>query len=566
MSVPARPAIMLVEPDLIAREDLADDLRERYGDRYRITAAASAEEAQHAIVRLRLANTPLAVVVSALALGDGGVEGAELLAGLRTDDARVKRVLVTDASEADHAVALIDRIGVDQHLVRPVRPAEHRLYPAIDDVLFDWESRAGDGVPLRVLGHRFAARSFEIKDFLARNLVPYVWLDVDTDPEAARVARALRLPSDPCPTTVVFGDGRSISDPALIDLARALGLTQEATKDTYDLVVIGGGPAGLAGAVYGACEGLSVAIVEDDAPGGQAGSTSRIENYLGFPSGLTGADLAQRALVQAKRFGVEWISARDAVGLRVNDNGTRTVDLSDGTALSARAVLVATGMKWRKLNVSGLDSLLNAGVYYGSAPDDAVSCAGEDVFMVGAGNSAGQAALHFAEHAESVTMLVRDSSLRGGVLSSYLADRIEAHPKITIRCDTEVAEAHGQGRLSGLTLRNNRTRASDFARADALYLMIGVKPCTEWIERVVALDERGFVLTGTDVKEAAGRAPVLWSPGRDPLLTETSVPGVFAAGDVRAGTVKRVGSAVGQGAVAIAAITEYLKEHIAEAR
>ncbi|MBB5959510.1 thioredoxin reductase (NADPH) [Saccharothrix tamanrassetensis] len=392
---------------------------------------------------------------------------------------------------------------------------------------------------LRVVERDGSARDYAIKDFLARNQVPF---ETRTDPGLTSVA--VELP-----------DGSVLAEPSLIELATALGLTDEAGSSHYDLVVVGGGPSGLAAAVYAACEGLRVVIVEDDAPGGQAGSTSRIENYLGFPAGLSGGDLAQRALAQARRFGVQWMSARRATALR-RDRRAWVVDNDDGSSVRGAAVLVATGMRWRELDVPGAAELRDAGVFYGASTPVAVRTAGDRVFVLGAGNSAGQAALYLAEHGRRVTLLVRGPSLAGSPMSRYLVDRIEASELVDVRPHAEVVSVGGTDRLSEIVLRDNDSDTVSTVPATSLYVLIGMTPCTDWLGGQATTDTRGFLVTGTDLLRIDGA----WRLDRDPLLTETTLPGVFAAGDVRSGTVKRIGSAIGQGAVASQAIMEYLKD------
>ncbi|CCH29736.1 FAD-dependent oxidoreductase [Actinosynnema sp. NPDC047251] len=393
--------------------------------------------------------------------------------------------------------------------------------------------------PLRVVEPVGSARGYAIKDFLARNQVPF-----ETHAIGPAGSVVLELPG-----------GDVLFEPSLIELATALGLTDAAGGGDYDLVVVGGGPAGLAAAVYSACEGLRVVIIEDDAPGGQAGSTSRIENYLGFPTGLSGGDLAQRALAQARRFGVQWLSARRATGLR-RDGDHWAVDSDDGTTARGTAVLVATGMRWRPLDVPGAEELRDIGVYYGASTPVAVQTAGSDAYVLGAGNSAGQAALYLAEHGVRVTLLVRGPSLEGSPMSRYLVRRIEESDLVGVRAHAEVAAVTGTGKMSGIVVRDNGTGEISSVPATSLYVLIGMTPCTEWLAGRSTLDTRGYLVTGTDLLRVEGA----WSADRDPLLTETSLPGVFAAGDVRSGTVKRIGSAIGQGAVASQAVLEYLRD------
>ncbi|WP_040477280.1 FAD-dependent oxidoreductase [Longispora albida] len=557
-----RPAVIIVDGDVVSREDVVEGLRERYAGRYRVIGASTSGETAAITAQLPAVGSPIALVVAQQHLGDG--LGTELLSRIQLDHPSAKRVLLCSAADAETAIDAINRIYLDRYLISPCVPAEERLYPALDDLLFDWESNnKAAALGVRVLGERFAARSYEIKDFLARNVIPFEWLDL-ADAGPRRIAQELGLP-EPYPTTVLLSDGRALYGPSLAELALELGLTQPATSDSYDLIIAGGGPAGLAAAVYGACEGFRVLIIEDDAPGGQAGTTSKIENYLGFPSGLSGADLAQRALAQAKRFGVEWLCTKVATGLR-EEHGMRYVTLDDGTELSARVVLVATGMSYRRLDAPGVADLLNAGVYYGASLTEAIQTEGEDVYILGSGNSAGQAALYFAEHARSVTMLIRETSIKDSATSAYLVERLEAHERVILREHTELAEAHGSGRLDKLTLRDNQTGETELVSATSLYILIGTTPCSGWVAGQVGLDEFGFILTGSDVTGRADRLPAPWPEDREPMLMETSMPGVFAAGDVRAGSVKRVGSAVGQGAVAMQAITQYLRERVLPTR
>ncbi|MEV6770315.1 FAD-dependent oxidoreductase [Nocardia sp. NPDC051030] len=416
------------------------------------------------------------------------------------------------------------------------------------------DTALSDSSRVVVLGHQHADKAFVVRDFLERNVVPYAWHDMNRSEPAREMAQRLGMSGDAA-VTVVLPDCRVLHDPSLIDLALALDLTRPAKSDTYDLVIVGGGPAGLACGVYAGCEGMKVVMIEDDAPGGQAGSTSRIENYLGFPSGIGGAELARAALTQAKGFGVEWLSARVANRLGT-DGDWRTVGLADGSVIRGRAVLIATGMQWRRHPAPGVDRFINAGVYYGSCLSEAATVAGEDVYMVGAGNSAGQAALAFARYARSVTMLVRTAEL--DTMSHYLIERLKACPNISVRTRTEVVESLGDTSLTGLVLRDGVTGSTETVPAAALYLLIGATPCTEWCGDLIGRDDHGFVLTGTEVVRDDRPLAVPWSAARDPLLMETNVPGVFAAGDVRSGSVKRVGSAIGQGAVALQAINEYL--------
>jgi thioredoxin reductase (NADPH) len=549
------PAVLLADPDPVRRDETVEGLRIHLGTGCRVIGAGGLREAADVLAHLTGEGTAVALAVCVHRLPDG--TGVELFGHIRAASPATKRILLTTMDQADAALQAISQSQVDQYVVLPAYPLEDRLFPLVDDLLTDWFSQhAAAQIGVTVLGHRFSATSYLVKDYLARSLVPFTWFDLADDPEAQSLARDLNLPH-PAPTTVLLDDGRALYDPTIAELAAALGLTQEATREQYDLVIVGGGPAGLAAAVYGACEGMSVVVIEDDCPGGQAGTTVHVDNYLGFPAGLSGADFAHRALAQARRLGVEWCSAKVATSLLPRLGANRVV-LDDGKAVVGRAVLVATGMTWRRLDAPGADDLANAGVYYGTSLVEARQTAGEDVVIAGSGDAAGRAALRFAEHARSVAMVVAEPSLREAALSDRLARQVEANDRITVRCGMEIGEARGYGRLEKVVLLDTATGKTEVVTAGSLYVLLGTVPFSGWVKDVVGLDEFGFVLTGTEVARRAELLPSPWPLDRPPLLTETSVPGVFAAGDVRAGSVKRIGSAVGQGAVAVAAISQYL--------
>lgn len=534
-----RPVAVVVESDVLVRSEVAESVRREWGAAVSVLEAAGPSEAHQLLDRLLELGDPVALLVLGRREIDGS--GAELVR--RVAAGYPAAILVVLARPEDSAV--ID--GVVGGVAVRIWLAGDRL-PAVPVA----EAPASGA---RVIGRRYGWRAYEIKDFLSRNLIPFSWHDVDASAEAAALRRELGLP-DPVVTTVVLADGTVLLEPELVELATVLGLTEPAGGGSYDLVIVGGGPAGLAAAVYGACEGLRVVVIEDDAPGGQAGSTSRIENYLGFPTGLTGADLAHRALEQARRFGVRWLVGRIATGLSGAEGGY-LVHTDDGNQVRGRAVLVTTGMRWRTLDVPSASRFVNRGVYYGASLAEAAQTAGEDVYVVGAGNSAGQAALYFADHARSVTMLVRGDSLDTAPMSRYLMERIRASDTIRVRTRTVIADASGDERLESLVLQDMRSETTQRVPTGSVYALIGMQPCTEWLPDSVALDDRGFVLTGAATADAG---PVPQRPnGRVPMITETSQPGVFAAGDVCSGTVKRVGAAVGQGAMAIQVIAEYLR-------
>ncbi len=595
-----KPVLFTVDDDLEVLRAVERDLRRRYGADYRVLRASSGASALEALRELKARDGALALLLVDQRMPQmNGVELLEQAIPLFPD---AKRVLLTAYADTDAAIQAINSARLDYYLLKPWDPPEENLYPALDDLLADW--KAGYRPPfegVRVVGHRWSPRSFEVRDFLARHQVPYRWLDVETDTAAKRLAEetvgvaaadaaesldpaeavtavtaataaAAGVTPKPCLPLVFFPDGSHLTEPTRAELAARLGLRTQAEKPFYDLVIVGGGPAGLAAAVYGASEGLRTLMVEGDAPGGQAGTSSRIENYLGFPSGLSGADLTRRAVAQAARFGVEILSPQEATGLRLED-AYRIVTLGDGTAVSCHALLVATGVSYRKLDMPGVERLTGAGIYYGAAMTEAMSCRNEEVFVVGGANSAGQAAMHLSKYAKKVTMLVRGASLAAG-MSQYLVDQICGTPNIEVRFGAQVAEAHGEESLEELTIEV-REVGKETLPANSLFILIGAMPRTGWLEGVVARDDRGFILSGPDLvsdgngngaggagadggEGKAGRRPRGWTLDRDPFLLETSVPGVFVAGDVRHGSVKRVASGVGEGAIAVSFVHQYL--------
>ncbi|MGH6657664.1 MAG: FAD-dependent oxidoreductase [Actinocrinis sp.] len=555
-TMPAVPTVLLVSSDPVQRDELVEELRSHLGGGVRVIGAGGVREAADVLTHLTVSGSAVPIAICAHRLPDGS--GVELFGHLGVASPATRRVLLTTMDQADAALQAINQAQVDRYLVLPVEPLAERLTPIVDDLLTDWFAQHSSAqVGVTVLGHRYAAHSYLVKDYLARSLVPFTWFDLSDDPEAHALARDLNLPN-PAPTTVLFDDGRALYDPSVAELASALGLTQEATRDRYDLVVVGGGPAGLAAAVYGASEGLSVVVVEDDCPGGQAGTTARVDNHLGFPAGLSGADFAHRALAQAKRLGVEWCSAKVATTL-LPLKGAHRVVLDSGKTVVGRAVLIATGMTWRTLDVPGVDGLVNAGVYYGASAAEARAAQGEDIVVAGDGDTAAVAALRFAEHARSVTLVVREPSLADAAMNGNHAKSLEGHPRITVHCGAEIGEVRGYGRLEKVVVLDTATGMTEVLPAGGLYVLIGMVPFSEWVRDIVAQDELGFVLTGVEIARRPELQPASWLLDRPPLLAETSIPGVFAAGDVRAGSVKRIASAIGQGAVAVASVNQYLE-------
>jgi thioredoxin reductase (NADPH) len=544
-----RPAILAVDDEPAVLGAVARDLRRGFGERYRILRAGSGSEALEVLTELRARGDQAAMLIADQRMP--GMSGTDYLTRARTLAPDAKRVLLTAYADTEAAIAAINDVALDYYLLKPWDPPEEELYPVVEDLLATWEAGASlEAGGVRIVGHRFSRVSHELRDFLARNRVPARWMDVERDGEARELLQVVGVPDDRLPVALLE-DGSVLERPSVLELAERLGVAGQPAADHYDLVIVGGGPAGLAAAVYGASEGLRTVMVEREAPGGQAGQSSRIENYLGFPAGLSGSDLARRATDQARRLGAELLTVQDAVGLRAEGAG-RIVELSGGGELSANCVLVASGVAYRQLEAPGFSELTGAGVYYGAALAEARSCADQHVVVIGGANSAGQAAVYFSQYAQRVTMLCRGPDL-GRSMSHYLVEQIGSLPNVEVRTETSPVAAEGEGgRLRRLTIRGPGGEQS--IELDACFVFIGASPRTDWLGGVVARDERGFILAGPEVG-ANG-----WSLKRDPYPLETSVPGVFVAGDVRSRSIKRVASAVGEGSMAVSLIHEYLAQ------
>jgi thioredoxin reductase (NADPH) len=546
----ARPVILTVDDDSAVSSAISHDLADRYGGDYRVIGVTSGAEALDVLARLALRDEPVALVASDQRMPR--MTGTELFAASRVHAPDAKLLLLTAYADTDVAIAAINDIGLDYYLLKPWDPPAERLYPVVDDLLGDWQAAHPEQTSdLRIVGNRWSERAHEIKMFLTRNHVPYRWYDVERDEEGER----LRGLADAGPADlplVLVPSGRALRSPTLVDLAESLGLHTAASQPIYDVCIVGGGPAGLAAAGYAASEGLATVVVEREAPGGQAGQSAAIENYLGFPRGLSGADLAQRAIAQVSRFGAEMVLARSVTGLEVR-GPVRAVRLGAEGVIEARSVIVASGVSYRRLDAPGTAELVGRGIFYGATAAEAGQTAGDDVYLVGAANSAGQAALNFARHATRVVMLVRGPSLEA-TMSRYLIARIEATENIEIRFRTEVAGAAGDGHLESLTLRDRDTGDTAEVAATWVYAFKGAAPRTHWLGDDVLRDDHGFVITGPEVAAIDGH----WAEPRDPYALETSIPGVFAAGDVRLDSMKRVASAVGEGAMAIHLVHRYL--------
>jgi thioredoxin reductase (NADPH) len=548
-----KPILLTVDDDPGVSRAVARDLRRQYGEGYRVVRSESGPDALKALRELKLRGDPVAVLLADHRMPD--MTGVEFLEEAMDLFPQARRALLTAYADTDAAIEAINVVDLDHYLVKPWDPPEEKLYPVIDALIDQWLDT--DEQPVnrtQVVGHRWSTRSFEVRDFLARNSVPYRWLSSE-EPEGRRLLEAAEVDVTKIPL-VVTPEGEDLADPSLGDLAEKVGLSTAPTTDFYDVVIVGGGPAGLGAAVYAASEGLRTVLVERQATGGQAGQSSRIENYLGFPDGVTGAQLTDRARRQAHKFGAEILTTRDVVGLDVRAS-SRAVRFADGGEVVAHAVLLATGISYRKLDVPGADALTGRGVFYGSAATEAPTCAGQDVYIVGAANSAGQAAVFLSRHAERVTLLVRSDNLERS-MSYYLVRQIEEIPNIEVRLTTEVIGVDGDDHLEGLTLCDTRAGTQETVRAGYLFVFIGAEPRTEWLDGVITRDGRGFVLTGPDLL-VDGRRPRGWDLDRDPYYLEASAPGIFAAGDVRANSIKRVASAVGEGAMAIQLLHTYLE-------
>lgn len=547
----SKPIILAVDDDKEVLQAIARDVRREYGEKFRIVRADSGAQALEVLRQLKVSGDAVALMLVDQRMP--GITGVEMLSEARQLFPEAKRTLLTAYADTDAAITAINDVQLDYYLVKPWDPPEERLYPVLDDLLDDWLSGyrpAFDGI--RVVGHRWSRESHAARDFLARNQVPFKWLDLATDPEAQELQTLLGIEPDTCPI-LLFPDGSRLDHPTSQEIAEKIGLRGHAEVPLYDLVVIGAGPAGLAAAVYGASEGLKTVVVEREATGGQAGMSSRIENYLGFPAGISGSDLARRAMTQAKRFGTEFLLTDEVVGLD-DRHGVISVTLGNDSRISAHSVIIATGVAYRRLNIPGADSLTGRGIYYGAGLSESSSIQGEDIFIVGGANSAGQAAIFFSDIARKITMLVRGTNLSAS-MSSYLTERIERTPNIELRFNTAVDEVQGDEHLEGLVLKDTVTGEQETMTGSALFVFIGAIPLTNWLDGRILRDEKGFVLTGPDA--IGGKHPKTWVLDRDPFLLETNIAGVFAAGDVRHGSAKRVATAVGEGAAAVMSVWQY---------
>jgi thioredoxin reductase (NADPH) len=547
-----RPLILTVDDDPAVSRAVARDLRRKYGEAHRIVRAESGADALEVLREIKLRGGRVAVLLADYRMPE--MSGIEFLEAAMDLFPRARRALLTAYADTDAAIAAINVVDVDHYLLKPWDPPEEKLYPVLDAML-DSYAREPDAATteVKVIGHRWSAPSYSAREFLARNAVPYRWFSADS-PEGMRLLEAAAADPDHLPV-VVTPEGRALIAPTFPELAAAVGLSTTPVEEFYDLVVIGGGPAGLGSAVYGSSEGLRTLLIEKKATGGQAGQSSRIENYLGFPDGVSGGQLADRARRQAVKFGTEILTARDVAGLKVRGSAL-SVCLGDGAEVGAHTVIVATGVYYRELDCAGAKDLTGRGVYYGSSATEAPNCADQDIYIVGGANSAGQAAVYLAKTAKSVTLLIRGTGLQAS-MSHYLIEQLDAIENVSVRCCTVVDQAHGEEHLEALTLRHTPTGTTEMVEASHCFVFIGAQPHTGWLDGTVARDGHGFILTGPDLI-VDGRRPTGWLLERDPWLLESSVPGVFVAGDVRSESVKRVASAVGEGAMAVTLAHRFL--------
>jgi thioredoxin reductase (NADPH) len=549
----AKPIILTIDDEDSVRNAIERDLARKYRKDFRIIKASSGAEGLETVLRLKQRNDAIALFLVDQRMPE--MSGTEFLAEALKMYPEARKVLLTGYADTEAAIAAINTVGLDHYLMKPWTPAEENLYPILDDLISDWLATATipyDGI--RVAGTLWSANSHNIKDFLARSQIPYQFLDIERDAEARALVERANAATHGLPV-VFFPDGNTLIEPSITEVAEQAGLHTEPAEPFYDLIVVGAGPAGLAAAVYGASEGVHTLLIDKESPGGQAGTSSRIENYLGFPKGLSGADLARRATAQATRLGAEILSAQGVVSITLRDS-YRIVTLANGSELACRAVVIATGVSVRELEVPGIDSVTGAGVYYGAALTEAASYKGEHVYVVGGANSAGQGAIFLSQHAGQVTMLVRSSLAKS--MSNYLIEQIEGRDNIDVQLGAEVVEVHGDNRLEAITISDRETGATRREETPAMFAFIGALPHTKMLGNLVEMSDAGFVLTGPDLF-IDGKRPVGWKLKREPYLMETNVPGIFAAGDVRHGVVRRVASAVGQGSTAISFVHEYLK-------
>lgn len=550
-----KPILFAIDDDSQVLRAISRDLRQRYRSEYRILSTDSPKEALESLPELKSKGETVALFLTDQRMPE--IIGVDFLERAKKHFPEAKRVLLTAYSDTDAAIKAINEVQLDYYLLKPWDPPEEKLYPVLDDLLDDWQANfKPDFQGIKLVGYQYSPKSHEIKDFLSGNLIPFRWMDIEQSEKAAELLEVNGLNSGQLPA-IFFEDGSHMCEPSPIEIAKKLGRSPNPDAEIYDVVIIGAGPAGLAAAVYGGSEGLKTLLIEKRAPGGQAGTSSRIENYLGFPNGLSGSDLARRAITQATRFGVEFLSPQEVVGIESHDQ-YKTIHLSDGDSVNAKAVVITTGVNYRKLESKGLSDFTGAGVYYGAAMTEAHAFKGKQVYIVGGGNSAGQAAMYLSTFAEKVHIVIRRESLVSS-MSSYLIDQIDKTENIELVPFTEVVEADGNGQLQTLVLSNSERESTETVHADGLFIFIGARPYTDWVKNQIIKNKKGFIETGKELNKYDDFAKV-WKLERTPYLLETCAPGIFAAGDVRAGAMNRVASAVGEGAMSIKYVHEYLAD------
>jgi len=549
------PFIIIVDDDEQVLRAIQRDIRNKYHTEYRVSATDSANEAIELIKELKLKNETVALFISDQRMPE--MEGVVFLEKTKEIYPEAKLVLLTAYSDIDVAVRAINKLKLDYYLLKPWNPPDEKLYPVVDDLLDEWQAQyKPDHEGIRIVGFQWSPKSHTLKEFLSGNLIPYQWLDVESNSDAEQYLVSSNVNRDSLPL-VVLKDGTFLSDPLLPDLAQRIGLQQTASQTMYDVLIIGGGPAGLAASVYGSCEGLKTILIEKSNPGGQASSSARIENYLGFPNGLSGAELTRRAITQTLRFGTEILTPKNVKNIRIQD-GYKITEMTDGSEVHSKTVIISTGIAYSKLEIPGLDKFTGAGVYYGSASIEAHACRGEIVYIIGGGNSACQAAMHISKFAKEVIIVIRRESIKK-TAASYLIENISKTPNIKVQTSTEVVSVEGDNILEKITLKNSLTSEETTVPAKALFIYIGAKPGTAWLNNIVLKDEKGFIITGSDlIKEK--KFNTFWKLERKPFMPETSIPGIFASGDVRYSALTGISSAVGEGAMAIRFVRKYLEE------
>lgn len=549
------PFIIIVDDDVQVLRAIQRDMRHEYRDEYRVVATETATEALELIKELKLKNEAVAIFISDQRMPE--MEGVVFLQKAKEIFPNAKQVLLTAYSDIEAAITAINDVKLDYYLLKPWNPPEEKLYPVINELLEDWQAfYKPDHECIRIIGFQWSPKSHRLKEFLSGNLVPYLWMDIETNKEAEQYVASAKTSYSDLPL-VVLKDGAFLSDPQLTDLGAHVGLQQTAASEMYDVLIIGAGPAGLAASVYGSCEGLKTLLIEKNNPGGQASSSSRIENYLGFPSGLSGAELTRRAISQTTRFGTEILTPKEVKSICVQD-GYKITEMADGSKVHSKTIIIATGVDFTKLEIEGLEKFTGAGIYYGSATVEAHACKNEAVYVVGGGNSACQAAMYISKFAKEVNILIRRDELKQ-TAANYLVENISKTPNIKVLTNTELVAVSGDKVLEEITLKNVKTEETRTVPAKALFIYIGAKPATSWLNEVVMKNEKGFIFTGSELMKQKS-FPAVWKPAREPYMCEASIPGIFAAGDVRYGALTGISSAVGEGAMAIRFTRKYLQE------